>query len=318
VKPVFLAESALRIFITGGTGFIGAEVVSALLKRGCELLVLTRKNIPREGGSSNDGKIRYLTGDLAKIENVKADIASFGPQAAVHLAWEGLPDYSLEMCLKNVIHGINLFRTLADIGVKAVISAGSCWEYAKTDGPVTEDATRDFSKNFSLTKDILRQAGQGIAESCGMEFYWARIFYAYGPGQRSSALVPSIVRALTKRASPDINNREAAHDFIFVGDVAECIARIIERRPGAGVYNIGSGRLAQVAEVVSIISSTMGPPPGGDATIDYHTPERLTGFYADITKAREKLEWAPAYRLEKGIEITIKRLTAQNENRIDS
>lgn len=308
----------MRIFVTGGTGFVGVEVVNALAKRGCELLVLTRKNNQPEDRFTKDKKTRYLAGDLAQIEKIKADIASFKPEAAVHLAWEGLPDYSLEMCLKNVIHGINLFRTLADIGVKAVLSAGSCWEYAETDGPVTENATRNLSKTFSLTKDILRKAGEGIAESYGMEFYWARIFFVYGPGQRAEALVPSFVRALTKRAAPDINNPEAAHDFIFVADAAECIARIIELRPGTGVYNVGSGRLAQVAEVVSIIRSRIGPPPGGDAAVDYHAPERPKGFYADLSKVREKLEWAPEYGLEKGIEITIKRLMAQNENRIDT
>ncbi|MGD0576787.1 MAG: NAD-dependent epimerase/dehydratase family protein, partial [Candidatus Staskawiczbacteria bacterium] len=99
----------MKIFITGPTGFIGKYVVEKL----------------RE---DKNNELFLLSKDLADIENWKTEVKNFKPDAAIHLAWEGLPDYGAKNSIKNLNYGLNLMNFLAEINCKTVIMAGTCWE----------------------------------------------------------------------------------------------------------------------------------------------------------------------------------------------
>jgi nucleoside-diphosphate-sugar epimerase len=283
----------MRIFVTGGSGFIGSYLLPLLVSGGHEVLSLGR-------GAGMARAPHALRGDLYEPDSYRADLARFRPDCAIHLAWGGLPDYSLGNCHRNLLAGIDLFEALGQAGCNRIFAAGTCWEYGKLTGAVKEMEQGVEPGMFAAFKIALHAIGQSYCQADGCQFIWGRPFFVYGPGQRASSLIPSCYRSLSAGSAPAINNPMAVNDFVHVADVADAIRALIESDKAAGSYNIGTGRPAAVWEVVNAVAASLGLPPR------YHDmpPTALTGLWADTGKI-EGFGWRPAITLEAGIAQTI-------------
>src|SRR5262249_46579390 len=102
----------MRVVLTGVTGFLGTHVLAPL--PGHEVLCLSRDpgRVPRAPG------IRGVRADLTKDGDWMAEIRAFKPESCLHLAWGGLPDYSLGRCRENLGASLRLLDTLAQSGIK--------------------------------------------------------------------------------------------------------------------------------------------------------------------------------------------------------
>jgi UDP-glucose 4-epimerase len=295
----------MRIFITGGTGFIGKWLVNELSARGHELLVLKRE---AAADCQNNNGIYYITGNLYELGKIAKYAADFKPQILIHLAWEGLPDYSFEACKKNIDYGLGVYRFAKDLGCHTIVSTGSCWEYASRFGMLVEQDNRLCSYSlFPAAKNALRFCGEAFAREHGLNFYWLRLFFVYGPGQRSDSLIPYLVNSINSGQKPDIKNLNNRNDFIYVKDAAAAICEVIEAQPEHHLYNVGSGAITAVAEVVKTVCEELG--------FDYEDGVNLErpvkaeqDFYADISLIARETNWRPIYNLRKGIKETIMSL----------
>lgn len=282
----------MRIFVTGGTGIIGRALLPLLRERGHDVLTLTRQQ-PAGAG--------YVHGNLEDAEVVGEALRRFAPDAAVHLAWESLPDYSLPQTLRNFELSLRFIRLAAEAGCQAIVSTGSCWEYASRSGQLGEDAPLNGTEPFHAAKNALRFLGQAIARTNGTNFYWLRLFFVYGPGQRPQSLVPHLISSLRQGQRPTLKAPHNRHDFVFVADVARAIAAVVEQRPAGTVYNVGSGRPTPVADVIASVERLLGDreailvPPGA--------PEQ--DFWADISRLQHDTDWQPAFDLESGLRETL-------------
>lgn len=201
---------------------MGKHVIRELQKRNHKLLVLLRNGAKGDSQSAFSSKrnLILLRGDLSNVAQWRKKLFAFKPQAALHLAWEGIPDYGLETSLKNFSQGIALTRVLGEAGCKKVVATGSCWEYGRDSGKISEDADPRPANAFSAAKTALHWLGREAAKEYGMEFIWARIFYVYGPGQKASSLIPHLIADKLHGVLPAIKNPNGGNDFVYVGDVA--------------------------------------------------------------------------------------------------
>ena len=219
----------MKVFITGGTGFIGKHLVKTLKARGHELFLLEK--------------------DLADINSWINEVKDFSPDATIHLAWQGIPDYGPETSAKNLKYGLNLIEELSKIDCKWILSAGSCWEYGGKSGKISEDAQINPINDFTKAKNDLHIQGKEIAEKNNMQFVWTRFFYVYGPGQKETSLIPYLIKSIKENKTPEIKNPNAKNDFIYVEDLAEALADLTEKKVKTNVYNIGSGQLTAVQDI---------------------------------------------------------------------
>ncbi len=279
----------MRIFVTGGTGFIGRPTVRELQKRGHKLLLLVQR---RAEGYPARG-IAILRGDLSGIEKWKNSVRRFKPDAILHLAWEGIPDYGFEMSAKNLSYGLDVLRLAKYAGCKKIVMAGSCWEYGTVNGAVKEDAPLRITSAFSAAKTALHCLGREFAEENGLEFVWTRFFYVYGPGQKPTSLIPHLVTGMRNGAVPKLKSPDSANDFIYVEDVARALRLILEKhkKNQSDLYNIGSGKLTPVRRVAKLIY-------GADLTGSAGKP---AGFYADISRIGREIGWRPKVGISEGI-----------------
>lgn len=258
----------MRIFITGGTGFIGQWVVKELLAKKHQLLILSRtKNRPP-----------FLKGDLATAGWQKK-IAGFQPEATVHLAWEDLPDYGAAANIKNLRLSLSFLEFLAGIGCRKVLIAGTGWELL-TPPP----------NAYAVAKNSLRALAEVWAKEQAVQLIWARLFYVYGPGQRPTALIPYLMGCQQRGETPQIKNPGQANDFVYIEDVARALTTILEKcQAKTVVYNIGSGQLTAVEKIRQIIY--------GESL----KRQKVNGLKADLTLMKKEIGWRPTTTIEDGI-----------------
>lgn len=132
---------------------------------------------------------------------------------------------------------------------------------------------------------------------------WTRIFYLYGPGERKSRLVPSIITSLVNKDSADCSHGKQVRDFLHVADVASAFVSLLESNI-TGAVNIGSGEGVTIRQLAISIAAKLGksgmvkfgavtPPPNDPlAVIAYNNRLTSTG-------------WKPRYNLDTGLNNTI-------------
>ena len=261
-------------------------------------MVLTRSDgIKNTGGQATTA--RFVRGDLGNTDDIKDTMKHFGAEALIHLAWEGLPDYSRDLCLKNLHNSIELFAAALDAGCSTIVSTGSCWEYESRQAILAENAALNQRDLFPAVKNALRFTGIALARESGARFYWLPLFFVYGPGQRAGTLIPSIVASIRAGRIPQIKTPLNRNDFIFVEDVATAIAAIIERQPSGSVYNVGTGISTSVREIVECTYKYLGIEFAEEAF--NNQAATLQDFYADVSKIRQDVGWQAAWSVERGI-----------------
>ncbi|MHA2174315.1 MAG: NAD-dependent epimerase/dehydratase family protein, partial [Candidatus Hodarchaeales archaeon] len=293
----------MRIFITGGTGFIGPYVVDHLLKKGHKLLLLSyEEETLNENLLQRMRKVEFVSGTLENLPKWKKSLISFNPELTIHMAWQGIPDFKSEMSVKNLQNGLDLYLTLAEIGCKRIITSGSCWEYGRTEGKISEELTPFPSNPFTIAKNSLRVMGEEIAKEKDLQFIWTRFFYVYGPGQKPTSLLPYIITSVLSKVTPQIKTPDARNDFIFVDDVGSAIASIVGKCQGKNIiYNIGSGYSTSVREIIKIAYEKNNIPFSQDLFPTAQESDKVN-FWADISKIKADIGWEPKVSLDEGIE----------------
>ena len=290
----------MKIFITGASGFIGSYLLERLV--GHEILCLSRVQTLRVSPSG----VQWFIGDLGESESLALELKGFKPEVAIHLAWQGLPDYSKQICDLNVTYSLSLLSLLRQSGVKRIVVAGSCFEYGDLQGQLSETSRVEPSSDFSKAKLTILRDFQTVCDEEQIELVWARIFYSFGPRQRNIALLPSVYHALITGERPLIKNPGAAHDFIFIDDVATALVSLTTTNLISGVFNIGSGRFVSLAQFVNAIAKQCG------AKFRMELEDDIRGSWASVEKIVNSTGWRPRYSLSEGIEQTIRELAKSN------
>jgi len=289
----------MRIFITGGTGFIGRYTVAELIKKNHRILVLSPDTV-RGGGAD------VLRGNLSDVGRWKARLKTFKPEAAVHLAWEGIPDFSYEQSVKNLKYGLALFAALAEAGSKRIVVAGTGFECGSRVGEIDDNIAILPATPFTAAKHSLHLMGEELAKEKGMDFIWLRPYNPYGDGQRAGSLIPYIVRSVAQKTVLTLRQPLAQGDFVYVTDVARAFAAAAIHGKGRATYNVGSGYLTPVRDIARLIGEEMGVGKAYYEAFSHTARGKLmNAAYAGLKNIRRDIGWRPLVGIKKGIQKTI-------------
>lgn len=286
----------MRILLTGGSGFIGSNLVPSLCSHDVLALDLENK-------FKNYENVSFVHADLSKPETWKDEVIYFNPDACLHLAWKGLPDYSLKNSLTNLVISAQLLDICKIAQCKKIFISGTCWEYGNLNGPVSETDMPKETGLFGSVKSSIRIIGDSICKETDINLIWGRIFFVYGPGQRPTSLIPSCFNSIKNKFVPEIKSPYAINDFIHIKDVVNGIKTLIETDNLSGIYNIGSGIPLRVADIVSIISEIC---EFDGSLLPFDNNQKGNGFWANISSIKKDTLWEPTIPIKDGIKMCVK------------
>lgn len=243
-----------KVLLTGATGFIGIEVTKELLRRNFEVhAVVTR---PVKNKIKN---IIWHPLDLMKKEQVDAFFLTNQFENLLHLAW-----YTGPKCHSSVINlswlsaSINLMENFVKTGGKTFLGAGSVSEYDFSYGYLIEDKTPLSSPSlYGQCKASLYNIAKVYCAQNKTSFKWARIFNLYGPNEKPSRLMPSVIRSALKGEDIKVSRCTKIQDYLYVTDTARGIVDVFESQI-EGAVNICSGTPVKLKEIVEKITFLTG------------------------------------------------------------
>jgi nucleoside-diphosphate-sugar epimerase len=293
----------MKVFLTGGTGFIGAPVARALADRGCEVLALVRPGSPRAGRLAKTARLEVELGDRPKLAQA---LASFRPDVVLHLAWFAVPGEYLSSRenLALLSESIELARAAFDAGCPRFVGAGTCFEYdlaepVRGPGLLKEDSPTRPTFLYSASKLALFHVLEQLSVLENRSFAWLRFFYQYGPEESEKRIVASVITSLLKGERAKVTEGAQVRDFLHVGDVASAVCSVA-LQDVRGPVNIGSGAPVTIRKLVETIAAACGRPELVDYGAVPYRPQDPMFVCADNARLRAT-GWKPEYDLERGI-----------------
>jgi UDP-glucose 4-epimerase len=295
-----------RTLVTGGAGFIGANLVPLLLARGEEVRVLD--SMVAGDASRLREDVELLVGDVRDPDALAR--AAKGADAVVHLAAAGSVAESVADPLPNFeVNARGTLLTLLaarDAGVERFV-------FASTGGALIGDAPPPVDES-SVPRPISpygasKLAGEGYCHafrgSYGMNTFALRFANVYGPhsDRKKGALTAFIMHALRGEPIEVFGDGGATRDFIYVEDLCRGILTAHERRDLAGVVHLASERETTIDRLAQLVLQSTG----ADVPIEHRDRRRgeVERNFAMAALAGELLDWRAEVGLEEGIERTV-------------
>ena len=240
----------MKVMVTGSTGFVGRHVVEELLARG-HSVVASARDVGRAQQMPWFDRVEFVRCDLH--ENFQHLLTpSLLPDAVIHLAWPGLPNYRDFFHIeKNLPADLSFLAEAVRAGVPQLIVAGTCLEYGIQCGPLDEEMPTYPTTPYGFAKDSLRKALQLLQEERPFTLQWIRLFYMYGEGQNANSLLAQLDRAIDEQQTVfNISKGDQLRDFLPIQTVAEIFALALESPHIKGVINCCSGQPISVIDLV--------------------------------------------------------------------
>jgi UDP-glucose 4-epimerase len=301
----------VKITVTGGAGFIGANLARELLGRGHEVTVLDDLSTGRK--QNLDGlDVQFVEGSI--LDDGSLDAAVAGSTSVVHLAARpSVPKSVVDPVSSHTVNATGTLTVLEAVrrhGVGHIVVASSSSVYgANPVLPKHEDLVPMPVSPYAASKLATEQYALAWAASYGLEALAFRFFNVFGPlqpaGHDYAAVVPAFVEAaLAGVALPVHGDGTQSRDFTFVGDVVRVLADAADQKVAStSPVNLAFGTRTTLLELISQLEGVLGQPLDRD-----HQPLRagdVPHSQADQSRFRQLFPDVEAVPLVEGLEATV-------------
>ncbi len=302
----------MLFLITGGAGFIGSALANHLVSQGHAVRVID--DLTTGDPNALDKRVLFTRGDVRDVPKLWSLLR--GVDVVYHLAARvSVPEsvlYPVEYNSVNVGGTVALMTAVRDARAPRVILTSSGAAYGEqTQLPVKEIATMRPTSPYAVSKLASEYYLNAIGELWGIETVSLRIFNAYGPRQplppSHAPVIPRFLQqALTGGSIVIFGKGEQSRDFVYIDDVVNALTRAASAPSvSRAVINIGSGVESTVSELVNVIANVTGR-----AVHRLYNRDESPGvsrLVANVSLARELLNWQPRVLLAEGLRLIIER-----------
>lgn len=296
-----------RVLLTGGTGFVGANLARRLLVDGHDVHLIVR---PGHSDSRIEGirdNVQFHTVDLAWEEGVLKIVKEVRPEWVFHLAVYGAyPDQQdIDTMVRTNIRGtIHLVSACQSVGIDTFVNTGSSSEYGYKDHAPCEREWLEPNSNYAVTKAFATQYCRYAAQEKSLNLPTLRLYSVYGPHESPCRLFPAVISAGLRGQLPPLANADTSRDFIYVEDVIDAylLAAACPCGDAGAVYNVGTGVQTTLRDVLKLARLYFGistEPKWG--TMPNRTWDTDV-WVADSRKLQEELGWRPRFTVERGFQ----------------
>jgi UDP-glucose 4-epimerase len=291
----------VRAVVTGGAGFIGSNVVDALLARGDDVHVLDDLSSGRRQNVA--ASATFHEGDIRKDPAALFDDVK--PEVCFHLAAQIDVRVSVEKPAVdadvNVVGTLRVLEAAREHGVKIVFSSTGGAIYGECDEPADEDHPRRPLAPYGVSKLAAEEYIAAYNRLYGSTHVSLRYGNVYGPRQDphgEAGVVAIFMNALRDGKTPKIyGDGTQTRDYVFVGDVVA--ATLAAAGHDGGVYNVGTGQETAVLELYERIHAATGVER--EPEFAQPRPGELQRSVLDPARAARELGWKAQRSLDDGL-----------------
>ena len=206
----------------------------------------------------------------------------------------------------------NLIQVIDWYELKRFVQIGSSDEYGNLPAPQSEEMREGPISSYSLGKLASTQLLQMLYRTVKLPAVTLRLFLVYGPGQDEKRFLPQIIKGCLSDNNFPTSAGLQLRDFCYIDDVIDGILTVLTNDKVNGeVINLASGTPVAIREVVEQVQKTVGKGSPEFGEIPYRVGENME-LYANVSKAKELLDWEAKVSLESGIEKTVCSIIKMN------
>ena len=301
----------MKIFVTGGAGYIGSVCCDVLLDAGHAVTIFD--NLSEGHRRALDPRAKFIEGDLQDRQLIADALTNAKPDAVMHFAANALVGESMQNPSKyfrnNVTNGINLLDAMIAADVKRFVFSSTCAIFGPPERvPIDESLPKNPINPYGESKLAFEKVLRWYDEIHGLKFVSLRYFNAAGASEKfgedhrtETHLIPNILKvALGQKPSVEIFGTDyetpdgtCIRDYIHIVDLAQAHMRALES-PKSEFYNLGTGGGASVREVIDVARNIT------NRKIDIVERPRRPGDPPRLIAASEKIKhelgWQPRFQ----------------------
>lgn len=305
----------MRLFITGGAGFIGANFIRHVLSTHPGDRILNFDKLTYAGNLDNLRDVEentdysFIRGDICDRETLEKAIV--GADAVINFAAESHVDRSIESAADFIQTNVLGTQTLLDSARRAGVSRfvqvstdevmGSC-----SDGYFTETSPLQPNSPYAASKAAAEHLVRAAHVTFGLDVVTTRSSNNYGPYQFPEKLIPlMITNAIEGKQLPVYGDGLNVRDWLYVEDCCRAIYALLHSGKSGEVYNIGSRTEKTNLEIVHTLLDLLGKPRSLIKFVA-DRPGHDRRYATDPAKIESELGWRPLETFESGIEKTVR------------
>ncbi len=302
----------MKVFVTGGSGYIGSVVIRDLTSKGYDVTVFD--NLERGHACNVPSGVRLIVGDLRNSEEICRAMDEARPEAVIHFAAYALVGESMSNPMmyfaNNVKGGVNLLEAMERVECKRIIFSSSCATYGVPPAlPIEETMEQKPTNPYGHSKLMFEQMCNWLAQTKGLKPTFLRYFNAAGEApeygmvedhEPETHIIPNVLKvALGKKDCVQIFGDDyptpdgtCIRDYVHLKDLSSAHILALEKE-ALGAYNLGTGNGISVKEIVEACRKVTGHPI--PAKIFPRRPGDPPALYASGEKAMKVMGWKPIY-----------------------
>ncbi len=305
-----------RVILTGGTGFVGANLARRLLEEGHQVHLLVRPGYAAWRIEEISSKLALHEASLSDRGRLTEIAEEIKPDWIFHLAahgaysWQNDTDAIIGV---NLTGTVNLLEACLKRGFEAFVNTGSSSEYGFKDHAPAEDELPEPNSCYAVTKTAATNYCRFISRDRNVHAVTLRLYSVYGPYEDPRRFIPALVVNGSAGGFPPLASPGTARDYVYTEDVCDTYLLAASRSaiPRGSIYNVGSGTQTTLREAVEtarrVMRITAAPQWGTMPPRSWDTGV----WISDSGLIRRELGWTPRFTFEQGLRRTAEWLTGR-------
>jgi UDP-glucose 4-epimerase len=291
----------MKVFITGGSGFVGSTLADRLLARGDEVVVIDNFETGRRDNLTTREHLRVVEGTIADQSRMDMLLGDFRPDVVVHAAASYKdPDNWTGDITTNTLGTAIVARAARTAGCRRIIYFQTALCYGTK--PVEQPVTLDHHLNPDSSYAISKTAGEQFLRLSGLDWVSFRLANAYGPRNISGPLPTFFSRLTDKKPCFVMDTRR---DFVFINDMIDAVIMAIDGA-GSGTYHLSSGGDVAIADLFEETVTALGIELDGPVEVRPRGEDDAYTILLDPTRTRKDFDgWEPKTSLSAGVAAAV-------------
>ena len=318
-----------RYLITGGAGFIGANLVHHLAQHAPEARLTVVDKLTYAGNldylSDVMDRIQFIEADIADMPAMQDVFSSVQPTGVFHLAAESHVDRSIsdpgEFIQSNVVGTFTLLECARQLWLAPESQLAGRFLHVSTDevygslgaeGAFTEDTPYDPSSPYSASKAASDHLVRAYERTYGLDAVITNCSNNFGPYQYPEKLIPVIIRNIRDhKPLPVYGDGMNVRDWLFVEDHCSALKAVFDRGQKGRAYNVGTENewtnIALVRLLCDLVDEQLGRPKTSQELISFvpDRPGHDRRYAIDASRIHDELGWSPQHPFEQAIRETV-------------